>query len=92
MPLSWVGYLNDLTVTSPQAGWVAFGRGTLYRTTDAGRTWKPVIENDVNASTAGSGVIRVQFVDPQNGWAATNRTLYRTSDGGAQWTAVVTLQ
>jgi photosystem II stability/assembly factor-like uncharacterized protein len=91
LPLSWVGYLNDLTVTSPQSGWVAFGRGTLYGTRDAGRTWKPVIENDVNASTAGSGVIRVQFVDPQNGWAATNRTLYRTSDGGAQWTAVVTL-
>lgn len=75
-------------------GWAAGDAGAVYRTTDGGRTWKPLL------SGAAADINFVQFVDWNNGWmlgAAINeaggtadesgRLLFSTNNGGRTWTS-----
>jgi photosystem II stability/assembly factor-like uncharacterized protein len=76
-----------LTVIDPQTAWVvlkyqtssSFSLGTLFKTTDGGKTWDelavPLIEP-------------VHFVDSDRGWVmgdAEGEQLYITMDGGETW-------
>lgn len=78
IPLS--GYLDKFAMTTPEQGWLGLNRGTLYGTTDAGRTWKEAVP------MPGDGSIGpFYFVDPLHGWFLTPGEFYRTTDGGKTW-------
>ncbi len=69
--------------TSPTTGFAVRGArnsfgGSLFRTPDGGRVWRPV--------HGVSGVTAVTFSGPSVGWASDGNTVYRTIDGGAVWT------
>ncbi len=78
MPVS--GYALSLAVTSPDRAWLALERGTLYGTTDSGRTWGGAIPMPGDGSV-GAAV----FTDEAHGWWVTVADLFRTTDGGAGW-------
>lgn len=82
------GYLDNAAVTSPAICWLALGRGTLFGTTDGGRTWRLVINGAV-ANPGGGGVGPVLFVDPDHGWLRSwPNILFRTTDGGRRWQTI----
>jgi photosystem II stability/assembly factor-like uncharacterized protein len=67
-----------------------FFSGMLYRTGDAGKTWK-----SVKVPFSGGSL---QFLDEQNGWAlfatdcgagSCGGSLYQTKDGGDTWTELI---
>lgn len=74
---------------------VAFGDG-LYKSTDAGRTWKKMgLENsehiqNILIDPRNSNVVYVSAIGPL--WSAGgDRGLYKTTDGGQTWKAVLTI-
>ncbi len=71
------GWLTVKTATSSN-----FSRGTLFRTSDGGRSWQKL------ALPIGESV---EFSDLQNGWTAggaAGNELYRTIDGGRSWESI----
>jgi len=91
----------DIFFLDKSAGWAAGHRGSIYHTTDGGATWAQQ-RSELEGSGTGGGfnaeqrqnfaITSIQFVDPQNGWAAAaaadadaGRAL-GTSNGGATWT------
>lgn len=84
---------DALEVAGEQFGWYGNGTGTVYRTTDAGRSWKPVW------SHRGTYVRAIAFADERLGFlgnigpgyfpnVADKRPLYVTRDGGIRWDPV----
>lgn len=62
-------------------------REGLFRTEDAGKTWKPVSEGPKNVAA-----VTVNPKQPQEVYAATaDGTLYRSTDGGKRWGEAVKL-
>ncbi len=61
-----------------QNGYLVTQAGDLYRTTDGGKTFKPVDNLSIHTSS-------IHFVTPQ--WGGENRgtMLYQTHDGGQSW-------
>lgn len=82
--LPYSGYINDITFISPQRGFLALGRGTLFRTDDGGRTWREAIPYEI-ADPLDGGVGPAFFVDSMHGWLAAQPGLFRTVDGGEHW-------
>jgi photosystem II stability/assembly factor-like uncharacterized protein len=89
--------IDDVSFLDRDHGWlVAWNVNnvgvTVYRTTDAGRTWqgRPVTTHTQNAGA----VATVQFLNPRRGWlvsqepTAPRARLYSSSDGGANWRLV----
>jgi photosystem II stability/assembly factor-like uncharacterized protein len=75
-------HLNAVKFIDPLHGW-ALGNDVLL-TEDGGATW-----NEVNAELG--GVLGVDFVDLNRGWAASNGgVISRTVDGGRTWTWTAT--
>ncbi|MEZ4703375.1 MAG: FlgD immunoglobulin-like domain containing protein [Rhodothermales bacterium] len=75
------GRYDDIFFATPETGWAVNGGGFAYRTTDAGETWKLVLN-------AGIYLRSVGFANTQVGWAGSlsNTTLLlQTSDGGDTW-------
>ena len=73
-------------VSIPNAKDVIVWDGTkLHYSTDAGQSWQ---ERTPNVDLS-QGLIALQFVDPNTGWALSQNgdgaRLYRTADGGATW-------
>src|SRR5579862_8051215 len=81
--------------------YVASGRGTgletyssagLFRTTDGGASWQPVMNGLVDASGMTSSVVNALWLDPAHPnvlLAATEYDgIYRTTSGGAAWRSV----
>lgn len=82
--------------------WAATATGTLFKSSDAGQTWKQV------SSHLPPGQYRFHFVDSQHAWAQVDTPLVRseppnvirgvvstllsTSDGGLHWVKVATPQ
>jgi len=82
------GYIAGVVMTTPARGWLTLERGTLYGTTDGGRTWRPALPYAVASPDAG-GVGPLVFADPQHGWLAADAgRVFRTTDGGGRWTPV----
>lgn len=79
--------LDDLSFTSPTAGWaLKYGQG-VQRTTDAGQTW-------TSSLNPGGWFTDLYCLDATHVWAgwtdsssyvSTTHTYYYTTDGGASW-------
>jgi photosystem II stability/assembly factor-like uncharacterized protein len=78
---------------SLDSGWIAADSG-LYFSSDSGVTWSPAAANGI---PSGEYMLKVDFVDLQNGWALGTPdsstqvplNLYHTTDGGANWTKLL---
>lgn len=76
----------------PQVGSAAFigaddawlvteNEGELWRTEDGGKSW-----DKLPGKVVGGRFMAVNFIDPQQGWAANDEgQIWRTSDGGKTW-------
>jgi photosystem II stability/assembly factor-like uncharacterized protein len=68
-------------------GWAAGDGGVVYRTTDGGRTWKPLV------SGSAADIRFIFFTDWNHGWMigemngkeSTETLLFITTDGGRTW-------
>ena len=60
------------------------GTGTLYATSDGGRTWRQL-------GYVPSNTVVQQFLDPTHGWAQQGSKVIRTTDGGQSWQEVFSL-
>lgn len=87
------GKQDDLYFVSPTVGFYGNGAGKVFRTDDAGTSWKQVM------AKPGTYIRAVGFFDDKRGFAGnigpdsfpgvTDATLlYRTDDGGATWNPV----
>ncbi len=61
----------------------------IYRTTDGGQTWTPLLTGSTPWRCE-NGLGQVVFVDANHGWAVGRNLLLRTTDGGLSWAAVDT--
>jgi photosystem II stability/assembly factor-like uncharacterized protein len=61
----------------------------IYRTTDGGQTWTPLLPSG-SPWRCQSGLRQVVFVDANRGWVTGRNLLLRTADGGLSWAAVDT--
>ena len=91
----------SVTFVSSNEGWVlgsvpcgSTRCAAIERTADGGRTWSPVpapkaaVGAAVGLDTgATSGIARLRFATPSDGWAY-GPDLWATHDGGASWTKV----
>lgn len=58
----------------------------LWKTTDRGQTWSPLVSTVTNADFRAVNRLVVDPENPDIVIAATNTGLFRTTDGGATWT------
>jgi photosystem II stability/assembly factor-like uncharacterized protein len=73
------GYPEDAFFVDANTGYVRVGSpdtGQVYKTTDGGQTW---------TGMAASPGRRMQFADPEVGWALLYRKVSFTTDGGNRW-------
>jgi photosystem II stability/assembly factor-like uncharacterized protein len=72
--------LYAVTAVGPDNLWAAGYFGAIYRTTDAGKTWKK-LDGHTDQS-----IYDISFADAKNGWAVGRRGfVIHTSDGGDTW-------
>src|SRR6185369_5338715 len=73
---------------APGTLYVGTGRGRLFKTTDAGATWRDCPLTGVDERTPVLAVA-IDPTDPNRLWAGTGRGgLLATADAGASWTRV----
>ena len=82
--------LRAIYFVDSMTGWAAGDTGVALRTTDGGKTWKPLL------SGAAANINQIQFVDWNNGWMLGEITrrddeepetiLLSTTNGGRTWT------
>ena len=77
--------IHDISFVSTQTGYLIDVSFRLWKTTNAGRTWKELV-------STGRPMTQVDFVDARNGYVVVPRVgqevhgfVLRTSDGGASW-------
>ncbi len=73
-----------LQFISKQEGWLANG-GHLWKTTNGGRDWDPLLLSDPNAEEIVVNIQDVQFLNSQTGWMLRLTGLFVTEDGGRTW-------
>lgn len=81
------GYVSDLAASTLRRQWIVLQRGTLYGTSNGGRTWRAAIPY-VQANPGDIGIGPIVFADARHGWLAAFDRIFRTTDGGAHWHAV----
>lgn len=84
--------LNDVLFLDEKRGWAVGDRGAIWKTDDAGRTWRH------QESPANCRWENIHFVDDRNGWIVggnvqpntwqSRGALVRTRDGGQNWMPV----
>ncbi len=86
----YVSYLTSIQFVDQFHGWVGGNDNDwlgFFRTTDGGNTW---IQRSAESWPPSLGVNELFFVDPLNGWLATNPgagkyAIIKTTDGGLTW-------
>ena len=86
--------LTTINFPNETHGWIASKEGTLYKTTDAGKTWAKTMPNVM----PNAFVVSMYFVGPDLGWIAVKKPsselldyqnnlawLLHTQDGGRTW-------
>ena len=74
--------LYGVKAVSASEAWTVGNFGSIYHTTDAGRTWTP------HDSGSRVPLFAVDFSDPQTGWIVGKSALIlHTADGGKTWAA-----
>ena len=68
---------GDVWFVTPSTGYLA-GYSSLYKSTDTGSTWIPLIQRPYPQS--------IFFLNEQQGWFGGRDSLYQTQNGGASWT------
>ena len=83
---------NNLQLISFRSGfaWSISGAGpggvvTLYRTTDAGRSWQAA-RFRLNLAPGASGTLALAFTDDTHGWLVAGGATWHSADGGRSWT------
>jgi photosystem II stability/assembly factor-like uncharacterized protein/cell division septation protein DedD len=81
--------LRAIFFVDSMTGWAAGDAGAVYRTTDGGKAWKPLL------SGAAANINQIFFVDWNNGWMLGEMTrkdtgeaetvLLSTTNGGRSW-------
>ncbi len=95
-PANMGGRISDIAVveSDPAQFYIATGTGGVFKTLNAGTTWKAVFEKEAVAST---GAVAVYQKAPQRVWVGTGEAngrnssswgkgIYLSDDGGATWT------
>jgi len=85
--VSWVdvdqqlaSYYHSVFFINNDTGWISTNEGKIIKTTNAGVDWEIIVPD----STIWS-YLKIQFIDPNNGWLVSFRNILRTSDGGITW-------
>ncbi|MEO0338032.1 MAG: glycosyl hydrolase [Bacteroidota bacterium] len=89
------GRISDIAVspTHPSTWYVSAGSGNLWKTTNAGITWKPVFDNQASYSI---GTVTIDPNYPETVWVGTGENvsgrhvgwgdgIYKSQDGGKTW-------
>jgi photosystem II stability/assembly factor-like uncharacterized protein len=84
-PVVSIYFLHDLG--KPAMGFVGLKDGSVFRTTDAGRTWANEFAT-VPPNGLPGPVNDIVFKDTLNGWVGASLDAYRTTDGGVTWKPV----
>jgi photosystem II stability/assembly factor-like uncharacterized protein len=72
--------LHEITFHKNEGWIVSYGTGQVFKTSNSGRSWKPVAKLDSLFFE------EIQFLDSKQGWLVGERgTLLKTTDGGRQW-------
>lgn len=81
--------LRAIYFVDSMTGWAAGDAGAVYRTTDGGKTWKPLL------TAAAANITQIHFVDWNNGWMLGEITrrdtgepetiILGTTNGGRSW-------
>jgi photosystem II stability/assembly factor-like uncharacterized protein len=72
-------WLSGIAFATEQIGFIVSSSGTVYRSVDAGRTWR------VHTSLGNTPLERIAFSSPMLGWIAADDGVYRSTDGGETW-------
>ena len=70
-------------VTQPNVFYIGAAHGGVWKTTDAGRTWTPIFDEQ---STGTIGALAVATPDGNVIYAGTAEGIFRSADGGRSWT------
>ena len=94
-PALMSGRIADIAIHPKDQGtwYVAVGSGNVWKTTNAGTTWKPIFEDQGSYST---GCITLDPSNPETIWVGTGENVsgrhvgygdgvYRSLDGGESW-------
>ena len=94
-PALMSGRIADVALhpNDPNVWFVAVGSGGVWKTTNAGTTWKPVFDGEASYSI---GCVTVDPSNPSIVWVGTGENVggrhvgygdgvYRSTDGGASW-------
>jgi len=72
--------LYDVSFPTPERGWIVGEFGTIFTTTDGGKTWA------AQKSPVESTLFGVKFTDTDHGWAVgIDSVMLHTADGGTTW-------
>jgi len=73
------GYIYDIEFVSNDVGFIAGDLGQLYKTTNGGATWVPLLASSTGAFTD------VEFLNDQLGLVSGEGRVLKTIDGGKTW-------
>ena len=72
--------INDVKFVDAQHGWVVGDRGSIFATSNGGKTWTRQVSGTTQRLRG------IDFLDTQRGWAVGSwNTILATEDGGLNW-------
>ncbi|RAK70167.1 YCF48-related protein [Hymenobacter edaphi] len=79
------GYAHRLRFTSARIGYLNTFDGVVYKTTDAGASWRNLNVPHNSGGTVQGDPSTLSMVNNQVGYLAVDFSLYKTTDGGGSW-------